>query len=474
MKRMLACALLVALAAATPTPQNQWVTPSPAPPTANENQWVTPSPAPRSKSKKFRRPEIPVHRRFEDFNPLVTSDGRVLFESDMVLTDEQRDGRQAETNLWTSPVSFAISNSSTGDRASILAGIQHWRDNTCIQFNEVAEGSSVPHIRVIKSSGCWSYVGKVTSSGAQDLSIGSGCTGLGTVVHEFGHAMGLSHQQSRYDRDNYVTILFDNIQSGKEHNFGKRSTANNYSVPYDLTSVMHYGSTYFTKNGLDTIRVNNFLYSGLIGRRGGLSHRDKQIANAMYNCAASCSSTPTCQNGGFVGKDCTCVCPPNTSGSNCETLTGSYYGDIDCGDINMTQPGTITSPNYPNNFPTNVVCWWIINAPAGQQVKVTVTDMKMLYRSNGACPWDHLALRYSGNVHVDDQNACDSELQGQSFTSTGSQFIVQFKSGNYGWYRGFSANVEFVGTAVSTTAATTTASTAATTAVPVGSCGGAR
>ena len=425
MKVILAWTLL-ALAAAAPSPQNQWVTPSPAP------------------MARSRRPEIPIHRRFEDLNPAVTSDGRVLFESDMVLTDEQRHGRQAENNLWPGTVSFAISSNSTGDRAAILAGIQHWSDNTCIQFNEVADGSSAPHIRVIKADGCWSYVGKITSSGAQDLSIGEGCTSLGTVAHELGHAMGLQHQQARHDRDNYVTIMTDNIITGRENNFEKRSTPNNYSVPYDLTSIMHYGSRYFSKNGKETIRVNNFMQQGLIGREGGLSHRDKQIANAMYNCAGSCSSPPTCQNGGFVGKTCTCVCPPNTSGSNCETLNGSYYPAIDCGNTDMTQPGTITTPNYPNNFPTNVVCWWVIKAPAGQRVKVTFTDMKMLYSVDGVCYWDYVSLRYTGDVHTDDKQACDTELQGQSFTSTGNQFIVKFKSGNYGWYKGFSANVEFL------------------------------
>ena len=268
--KVLLMSALVALSAAKPrrvTPLGQWVTDAPHPDT--------------------RRPELPIDDHFEYRNPEVTDDGESLFESDMLLTAEQRDGRQASGNLWTSPVSFAISSSSSGDRAAILAGVQHWRDHTCIQFNEVAEGSSVAHINVIKSSGCWSYVGQITSSGGQSLSIGSGCTGLGTVVHEIGHAMGLSHQQSRHDRDTYVTILYENIRSGKEGNFNKKSTPNNYSVPYDLTSVMHYGASYFSSNGLDTIRVNNFLHGGLIGSRAGLSHRDKQIANAMYNCASS-------------------------------------------------------------------------------------------------------------------------------------------------------------------------------------------
>ena len=429
MKVLLMCALL-ALSAGKP----QRITP------LDQRTSVVPN-------RDSREPVVPVDDSFENRNPAVTEDGQELFEADILLTAEQRAGRQAADNRWPGgQVSFAISSSSSGDRAAILAGINHWRDHTCIQFTEVAEGSSVQHIHFYKGKGCYSYIGKAAGFVQQKLSIGNNCAQLGVVVHEIGHAIGLYHQQSRNDRDTYVTILFENIAAEKEDNFKKISTANNYSVPYDLTSVMHYSSALFSKNGKNTIRVNNFLHEFLLGQRKGLSHRDKQIANAMYNCASGCTTPPTCQNGGFVGKSCTCVCPPNTSGVNCQMSTGSYYGDIDCGNADMTQEGTITSPNYPKNFPTNVVCWWVIKAPAGKRIRVSITDMQMLWRTDdGDCFWDHLALRYTGNVYNNDKLACDTELKGQSFTSNGNQFIVQFKSGNYGWFKGFSATVQFVG-----------------------------
>ena len=54
------------------------------------------------------------------------------------------------------------------------------------------------------------------------------------------HAMGLYHEQSRSDRDEYVTIHFDNIRAGTERNFEKRVTQT--LSAYDLASVMHYRS----------------------------------------------------------------------------------------------------------------------------------------------------------------------------------------------------------------------------------------
>ena len=60
---------------------------------------------------------------------------------------------------------------------------------------------------------CFSYIGKVIPNG-QDLSIGNGCDDISVVEHEFMHALGFYHEQSRYDRDEYVRIVWENILNG--------------------------------------------------------------------------------------------------------------------------------------------------------------------------------------------------------------------------------------------------------------------
>lgn len=60
---------------------------------------------------------------------------------------------------------------------------------------------------------CFSYVGKVLVNG-QELSIGAFCDHIAIVEHEILHALGFFHEQSRHDRDDYVEIVFENIQSG--------------------------------------------------------------------------------------------------------------------------------------------------------------------------------------------------------------------------------------------------------------------
>ena len=55
----------------------------------------------------------------------------------------------------------------------------------------------------------------------QSLSLGTGCDRMATIMHEFTHALGLKHTQARPDRDEAVTIMYENIKEGKEHNFDK-------------------------------------------------------------------------------------------------------------------------------------------------------------------------------------------------------------------------------------------------------------
>ena len=71
---------------------------------------------------------------------------------------------------------------------------------------------------------------------------------VNVVLHEMAHAIGIIHEQSQPNRDSFVEILWNNIQSGMTHNFDIRSGVDAEGTPYDYRSVMHYGRrvSYFT------------------------------------------------------------------------------------------------------------------------------------------------------------------------------------------------------------------------------------
>ena len=60
------------------------------------------------------------------------------------------------------------------------------------------------------------------------------------VLHELGHAIGFNHEQCRSDRDSYITIMKENINSDALYNFDLKDT-DNRNIAYDYSSIMHYG-----------------------------------------------------------------------------------------------------------------------------------------------------------------------------------------------------------------------------------------
>ena len=60
-----------------------------------------------------------------------------------------------------------------------------------------------------------SFSGRI--GGAQEINYESpGClTRYGTIQHEMYHALGFHHEQSRTDRDDFVTINWENIEEGR-------------------------------------------------------------------------------------------------------------------------------------------------------------------------------------------------------------------------------------------------------------------
>ena len=184
----------------------------------------------------------------------------------------------------------------------IIAGaILEVEQNTCLQFRQQTVQTSYVEFTSTSEDVCYSsYVGKNPNK-KQYIMLGPRCYSYQIVLHEIGHAIGLWHEQSRPDRDDYIQVAFTNVDYPYNYyQFLKRSynEAQSEGIVYDYASIMHYplnAFSYDTQN-INTIRIINdeeYVRQGRphIGYNGHLSDKDIQQIRLLYEC----DCRPNCQ-----------------------------------------------------------------------------------------------------------------------------------------------------------------------------------
>lgn len=156
--------------------------------------------------------------------------------------------------------------------------MQELQDKTCIRFRR-RTSSDDAYILLKDGNGCNSYVGKMGWR-AQPVNLQiNGCLSHSTILHELGHAIGFLHTHQRQDRDDFIRIYWENIQSQYRSQFDTES--GRVLVPYDTTSVMHYDSYAASSNGRPVMLTRS---GGEIRNPSGLSTNDVRAIKILYSC----------------------------------------------------------------------------------------------------------------------------------------------------------------------------------------------
>jgi len=130
------------------------------------------------------------------------------------------------------------------------------------------------------SRACLSFVGRI--GGRQEI-FGSIDCAVETLLHEMGHAIGLWHEQSRSDRDTFVTVLFGNIIKSLKSNFDQLLHNEQSLGLYDYRSIMHYFPSAFSVNGEPTIES---IPAGIpLSNTTGYTESDLDSIRRLYNAA---------------------------------------------------------------------------------------------------------------------------------------------------------------------------------------------
>jgi hypothetical protein len=171
----------------------------------------------------FSEPDESVGKIVNDWDPNSGQNPEELgtyVEGDMLIPGvEGRNGLVKTSSRWPNGVvPYVISSSiSSTDRDVILRAMDVYKRDTCIRF--VPRSSETDYISIENSNtGCWSSVGRVGKRQIVNLQ-SPGCTNRpGTAMHELMHALGFLHEQNRYDRDDFVEIIFGNIKESENLN----------------------------------------------------------------------------------------------------------------------------------------------------------------------------------------------------------------------------------------------------------------
>ncbi|XP_028367000.1 CUB domain-containing protein 2 [Phyllostomus discolor] len=161
----------------------------------------------------------------------------------------------------------------------------------------------------------------------------------------------------------------------------------------------------------------------------------------IYNGAAA-------EPGNLLGRFCGQVPPPPFTSSwhvlsvifhsdkhvASRGFSAGYQKDV-CGGVLTGLSGVLTSPEYPNNYPNNVECHWVIRATGPATVKLVFVDFQV--EDSDECAYDYVAvLGAPGPVHR--HRYCGSSRP-PTLVSLGHELQVIFKSDFNIGGRGFKA-----------------------------------
>ncbi|KAL3094225.1 hypothetical protein niasHT_023658 [Heterodera trifolii] len=331
-----------------------------------------------------------------------------------------KNAREFPNHKWPILVPFSFDSTISSEmKAHIYKAVKLWNDNTCLNIVEDDEVSPRIQFTNIVGRGCSANVGMQSSEAYQEVDLEyPDCYCLGTMAHEIGHALGFFHEHERYDRDSFVWFYPDNVDPENHHAFQKGTTesSDNYKVPYDLGSVMHYGAKAFSINGQHT----------LVPR------------------AEACRVTMNCDNDGFQNPDTcsTCICPQGYIGAKCQYVDTVGYApvgiDNTCeGNILFATPnwqyinGQIGSKNLDSKTDYSY-CHWQIFPDIGQIILIEVLDVGQV--CGDGCTWGNTEIRTAenrGNTGI--RLCCRSDLGSSgklTITATNGYALISLYSFN--------------------------------------------
>ncbi|HVK49164.1 MAG TPA: M12 family metallopeptidase [Pseudobacter sp.] len=209
-----------------------------------------------SAQQEMIRKKVQVGQHDKDFE-LRKVGNYFLLNGDIIMGDDlpktrsyvRTDARGLPLNFWPAgyiPVKISDDVIRWDMYQTVVQALTTLNTRTNVRFKPYAGEADYIRIDMYLDDpnlGGFSAVGK--QGGEQILFLNKNMSET-VVLHEMLHALGMWHEQSRADRDNYVVVNMSNVKDGYKHNFQLEPGI--ALGDYDYGSIMHYEADAFAKS----------------------------------------------------------------------------------------------------------------------------------------------------------------------------------------------------------------------------------
>ncbi|EYC26640.1 hypothetical protein Y032_0010g882 [Ancylostoma ceylanicum] len=310
-----------------------------------------------------------------------------------------------------------------------------WEDYTCVEFKEDNKRASNPMF--VRGDYDCSFNKSPGEGTGHILSVG--CGYFGGAAHEVGHALGLIHTHTRYDRETYLTVNSTNVEREfresyeddikdlketqikkqaedyKRVQYGKSEIESDYyGVPYDYGSIMHYGTADVNPSMIPTDKNHKRTMGSQF-----ISFTDLLEVNKRYNCLGKCPDdddrTVTCEHDGFPNpKNCSaCVCPRGYGGPSCGKMPDDCGQDLRAQDDWQPMVLNISSPRNSSEY---FVCTSWIRSEHGKTIEVEIDSITDDLKTYG-CGYAAVEIKSQDDQRLTGYRFCSKDDQGIRLTS---------------------------------------------------------
>ncbi|EYC14181.1 hypothetical protein Y032_0041g386 [Ancylostoma ceylanicum] len=245
---------------------------------------------------------------------------------------------------------------------------------------------------------------------------------VGTAAHEIGHTLGFFHTHSRHDRDKFILFNRENVESKYLDEFTKQTTLTNenYGIPYDYGSIMHYGATMASLDGQPTMLARDGNYTQTLGSPF-VSFYDLIMMNFHYGCNTICKreTSARCSMGGIPHpRNCsTCLCPTGYGGKECKERPQGCGQEYEATSSYKVLEDVVGHPEqgYTDREDYEKCTYWV-KAPTGKKIEIEIVGLSDGLAVDG-CQYGGVEIKTNKDQKLTGYRFCAKEDAGVRLVS---------------------------------------------------------